>query len=443
MCDADNRALSETGPEGNFVEMKFSAFTMACAVALCTLTPCFCTEADAGPGSGIRLASDTTFSPFIEASYTYDSNPLLLPEGEELDDYFLDIVPALSFIKQNDRQSLSLRGWYQIRKYDEFTPLDDDTWQENIDWVYGDTRDLQLILSQRHGVLSDYEFTQGDTDAKNQSGEALLRMIETRTRRVHRALDDIGVGASHETDKTFIDIGVAYAAVAFEEEDGLYDWSELLASGDVGYRATDKTVLGAHVELGQHDSDNELDTVDWLKGRLSTQYEPTYKTKIKIGAGLESHNAGDATGAQSADLDTATSDSTDLDRLIFHYDARAIWAVTEKTDLQMFGRNEMLPTSAFAQNTKQINQGSVGIVYRPTETIQTTLGVSYRSDDYTRLISGVNAFEELLGGQLRIVYDNRRRWLQIYLKARYEEFTSNIQDDYVQLRLTVGLNLKY
>ncbi|MFC1462256.1 outer membrane beta-barrel protein [Verrucomicrobiota bacterium] len=427
--------------------MKFNAFAAACAAVLLTVTPNFCSEADAGPGSGIRLWHDTTLSPLIEGSYTYDSNPLLLPEGEEEDDYFWDLVGALSLIKQNDKQSLSLRAWYQIRRYDVFINLDDDTWQENIDWVYGDTRDLQIILSQRYGVLSDYEFTQSDTDAKNQSGAALLRLIETRTRRVSRFLGDIGAGVSHETDRTEIDGGVSYAAVEFEEEEDLFDWSELQGTIDFGYRATDKTTLALNGVFGQHTTDNSLDKTGWMKGRLGFRTIPTYKTTVSLGAGIESYSADvdetGGSGARNVDLDTTASDDTDLDRTAFHYDGRAVWAATEKIDFQLFGRNEILPTSAFTANTKEVNQGSVGLVYRPRNNLQGTLGLSYRTDDYTRLIGGIDAFEELIGAQLRIVYDNKRRWLQIYGKARYEEFTSNIQDDYVQLRITLGLNLKY
>ena len=431
--------------------MKFNAFAAACAVFLLVVTPNFCSEADAGPGSGIRLWRDTTISPLIEASYTYDSNPGLYPEGEEIDDYFWDAVLALSLIKQNDKQSLSLRGWYQLRRYDLFKDLDDDTWQENIDWVYGDRRDLQLMLSQRFGILSDYEFTQSDTDAKNQSGDALLRLIETRTRRVSRTLNDIGAGLSHETDRTQIDGGVSYAAVAFEEEEGLFDWSELQGSVDFGYRATDKTVLALNGVLGQHTTDNSLKDTAWIKGKLGVRTEPTYKTSIRLGVGIESYTAEvddsgmtvDTDVDRDVDIDTSQSDDTSLDTTRFHYDGKVVWSVTEKIDFQLFGRNEILPTSAFTANTKEVNQGSVGLVYRPKDNWTGSVGWSYRTDDYTRLIDGIDAFEELIGLQLRLVYDNKRRWLQIYAKARYEEFRSNIQDEYIQLRVTLGLNLKY
>ena len=393
----------------------------------------------AGPGEGVRLSSDTTISPMVEASYSYDSN-VYLDSEDELDDFYFDFIAAVTLLKQNNKNSLSLRAWYQLRRYDEYIEKDDDTFQENFDWVYGTRRELQITLNQRYGKVADYEFTQPDVHARNQEGKAALRLLETRTRRVERELKDLGLSVAHDTDKLESNLGVNYTSVEFDAETELHDWSEAQAGVNFGFRATDKSFATLVALLGQHESDNDSGDALFLKGRIGFRTIPTYKTSIDISLGLEQY---DADAAQNQDLSQGLSEGDDLDETVFHYDLTAVWAVTEKLDFQVYGRNEILPTSAFERNTKQVNQGSVGLLFRLTETVHTTLGVSYRSDDYKRPIDDVDAFEELVGAQLRLMYQNKRKFLQLYAKIRYEEFESNIQDEYAQLRATIGLNLKY
>lgn len=104
---------------------------------------------------GIRLTETTSISPFVEASYTYDSNVLLLREGLEQDDLYLDVVGGLSLLRKTEASALNLRGWYQMRRYQEFDLLNDDTWQINGEYVGGYIDRVQWILKLKHGVLSD------------------------------------------------------------------------------------------------------------------------------------------------------------------------------------------------------------------------------------------------------------------------------------------------
>ena len=94
-------------------------------------------------------------------------------------------------------------------------------------------------------------------------------------------------------------------------------------------------------------------------------------------------------------------------------------------------------------NTKRVDQGSVGIVYEFSRDIYSTLGVSYRRDTYTLPINGIDAVESLAGIQFRIRYVTSKKRIALYGKVRYEDFTSNIQPDYDQLRVTVGATLAY
>ncbi|MBT3296676.1 MAG: outer membrane beta-barrel protein [Verrucomicrobia bacterium] len=382
---------------------------------------------------GIRLTESTSISPFVEASYIYDSNVFLLREGLEQDDFYLDIVGGISLLRKTEASALNLRGWYQMRRYQEFDLLNDDTWQVNGEYVGGYIDRAQWVLKLKHGVLSDYEFTQSDLGAQFERSRAGDFMMETRTRRYRRVLDSASVGLARETRHFDLALLLAYAAVTFDTSKAtLYNWTETYIQPRIGFRVSEKTSLTLSGEAGQQDSDNELDTLDFLRVRLGTYWTPSEKTKVDVGAGL-----------QKQYLDSRGADDTRLDDASFHFDGNASWVATSKILLHVFGKNEYLPTEAFRQNTKKVDQGSVGGTYELTRQTYLSLGVSYRRDTYTAPINGVDALEELAGIQARIVFNSDKQNLRVYLRGRYEEFTSNIQEDYNQLRLTIGASLAF
>ncbi len=55
-------------------------------------------------------------------------------------------------------------------------------------------------------------------------------------------------------------------------------------------------------------------------------------------------------------------------------------------------------------------------------------------------IGGIDAEEEIRGVQWKLKYDPKDKVVNLALNIRYEEFESNIQDDYTQLRVVLGLN---
>lgn len=378
--------------------------------------------------AGIRLSDSTSISPFIEGSYTYDSNVLLLEEGLEEEDFYLDLTGALSLLHKKEASTLNLRAWYQLRRYQKFDLLDDDTWEGNLEYVGGYIDLAQIVLKLKYGVLSDYEFTQSDLASQFERSRAGDFLMETRTRRYRRELGSASVGISRESRLFDMSLHAAYSSVEFDTtEVTLYDWDEVYIQPRIGLRISEKTRLTLAGELGEQDTDNELDTLSFMRARLGTYWTPSEKTKLDVGAGVQKQEV-DATGADNSRLDTTS----------FHFDGNASWAATSKLLLQAFGRNEILPTEAFVLNTKRVDQASLGFTYELTELLYASLGGSYRRDTYTAPINGIDALEELVGIQVRIVFTSDKRNLKIYLRGRYEEFTSNIQEDYNQLRLTIG-----
>ena len=386
--------------------------------------------AAAGARDGINLGAGFTLSPFVEGSATYDSNVHLDPAGQETNDIYYGVVGGASLLKSTDDLTINLRGWYRIRRYDEATSLDDETWQESLDIVWGNVEDLQIKINQRYSDVSDYEFSQAEIGS--QGGENLtLRLIEGRTRRTHRQLNDIGGSLAHQTDKLLAQVGGGHAEVTFDN-DALLEWSETEGNIDLGYEVSDKSSLLVAGSYGEHDTDNALQNANFTKVRVGMRSQRTDKLSFSAGVGFETYRAEDAEGS-----------SEGLDADLFHYDLAAAWAITRKLSLQAFGRNEMLPTSAFDQNTKQIDQFSLGALWNFTQNWQTTLGGSFRRDDYTRTINDIHAREEIGGVQWKLGYTPRDKVVNVVLNVRYEEFESNIQDDYDQLRVSLLANLTY
>lgn len=391
------------------------------------------TPASAQDAAGIRLTDSTSLSPFVEANLTYDSNVLLLGEGLEEDDFYLDVVGGLSLLRKKEASTFNLRGWYQARRYEAYSLLDDETWQINGEYVGGYIDRAQVILKAKYGVLSDYEFTQSDLAAQFERSRAGDFMMETRTMRYRRILDSYSAGVARETRWFDLSLHGTYSAVEFDTTKAtLYDWTELFIQPRIGLRASEKTSITLSGELGQQDSDNDLDTLDFLRVRLGLYLTPSEKTKVDFGAGY-----------QETKVDATSSSGSSLDSERFHFDGNASWMATSKILLHVFAKNEILPTEAFQRNTKTVDQASIGGTYEITRQLFSSLGLSYRRDEYTAPVNGVDALEELIGIQARLAFNSQKQNLRIFLKGRYEEFTSNIQTDYNQLRLSIGLNFAF
>lgn len=380
-------------------------------------------------GEGFKLDEHTSFSPFVEGSYTYDSNVGLLPSGNSDEDWFRDFVAGGSLLRLTDWMSANLRLWWQTREYQDHTALNDSTWQENFDGVFGDRRQLATMVSQKHSDVSDYEFTQSDVGARNQEKQAVGRLLEGRTIRVPRTLDDMGAAVGHDTDKLETQVGLNYGAADFKDPK-LHDFNETSGDLNLGYKSSDKMAETLAFTYGGLNTDNGMSDLSYWKVKLGTRINTSYKTSINAGAGIQEMDSTLSTGEKANDQS-------------FHYDLAATWAVTERLSIQAFGRNEILPTMAYSDNAMEINQFSLGAIQYLTSSIFASAGVSFRRDNFTRTIDGRTGWEELRGYQCRLEYENPRRILRAFAKLGYEEYTSNIMDPYDQLRATLGLSLCY
>lgn len=404
---------------------------------------CMALSAPARPGDGVHMGN-LVVSPFASLSITYDSNVYLAPRGDEQEDYFLDFVPGLAFINRTDRLIISGRGWGQFRRYDDATDKDSDTFGERVGAVWGYEDRLSLALNQKFIRLEDYEITPRSVDTLNLTSQNLM-LTEDRTERLERDVFDISPVLSYKTSGPFeFDLGYSYGYVDYTSEQQfqgheLFDWHEDRVQIEARYRLSDRTSALLTGQYSLQDSDGFSDKSEFIILRGGLLYQVTAKTAVKAGAGVQEYDFGGESEA-----------AQDLDSTIFNFDLAGTWEVTEKVDFEISGRNSIQPATQYDSNTKEVLLASAGFAYEVTETVSLSLAGSFRRDDY---VGKVLVNEELRakrrdlwGGRLRLGYEPRANFFDMYLEGSYEDVADNLEDDYndyEQWRLSLGLALRY
>lgn len=391
----------------------------------------------AKPGDGIQIGN-LKLSPFVEVSVTYDDN-VYVRGIDEVEDYFLDLVPGIAFANRTDRLTFTGRGWGQWRWYQDETDLDSEVYGEKLGLVWGETERLTLALNEKWVKLNDYEITPRSVDILNIESQILL-LTEDRTERVERELFDISPILAYDvTDRFGFSIGYSYNYVEYTTN-ALFDWYENRGQIEFQQKVTEKTFGVVTLQGSQQDSDGFEDTSDYYVLRGGVLYRATEKTSFKAGAGVEEYDF--------AAPESETGD--DLDSTIFSFDVAGAWEVTEKLDLQVSARNGIQPATQYGANTKEVTLGSVGMIYDVTTTLKLTLAGSMREDNYVgRVVAGgVPQFKErdLVGGRVRLDYMPRAKWMNLWLESTYEEVEDNLEDDYEdynQWRVALGAALRY
>ncbi len=401
------------------------------------------TSAPGKPGSGIQPGGDFVVRPFIEAAYSYDSNPLLKPIGQEQSDSFWDLSPGVNVTRA--RESIRMEGlfWGRFRRFDEFTSEDRDDWSEELRLALGRREEVRLQLHERFGRVSDYDLSvrtmdttaEGTGDRYLERTEATPLSVMERTERVDRYLLDCGVGLGGPlTEKMSFDAICDYGLVDYFPEE-LYDSNEQKISLKAARGVTDKSsaVLSGEIIQMQNDSlDNPAYT---YSGKLGWRWQGTFKSRFEGTFGYYGFETSEpkSTGALHRDGPA--------------YDLAWYWQVRPKLSFSLGGRSEMQLAPDTARNAKLVNMVTGSAQYSATKRLSITALVGYRHEDFT---SG----EELAGEALvkRLVEQWHLRlhgdyqvfkWLKGYVELWTEDTTDNVRGDYKETRITLGAKAAY
>lgn len=384
------------------------------------------------PGEGIQAGGDVVVRPFAEAAVSYDSNPLLLPKGAELDDWFLDVSPGLSLTRAGELLRMEGLFWGRFRRYDEFVGEDRDDWSEELRLSLGRREDWGLRLHERFSRVSDYEHAVTTMDAA--AGADPLSVME-RSERVDRDLLDCGIGAGGPlSDKMAVDMLYDHGRIDYQPSE-LLDSTEHKVSGKLTRKMTDKSSAVLAVEYIGMENDSLSDPADYYAARAGWRWQGTFKSRFEGSVGYADF-AADATDAGDT-----------LDRDFFSYNVAWFWQARPKLSMTMGGRSEMQLAPDTARNAKEVNMISGGLQYSATKRLTLSLLVGYRHEDFIldeETDGGVLVQREVeqVHGRLRASY-RLTNWLRGYGEVSHEDTQDNVRGDYNQTRATLGTKAEF
>lgn len=401
-----------------------------------------------------------------ELSGTYDDNVrLVVPQGEiqdrtifedttagdgtkQEDDIYYEGTLGLRLYRETDSFLASLSGLYSARRYSDFSDLDNESFIEEAEVLMGH-RELDrfsLGLRQAYREVFDYEKAAYPDDFTNPDTRSLF-LAEDRTERVSRQLLDLAAILTWQiSDKLGSDYSVGYGSIEYDTE-LLFDWYDIKGQAEFDYRLTDKTSALLTGQYGQQESDAIDNKPDYYVVRGGFLNRTTDKLTFKGGAGVGRY---DRFRKHQTDETIAEGIQHENDGVIdyFSFDLAGDWDLNQRTKLEVIARNAVQPAAQYTDNTKLVTVASVGLSHRIREKFRIAATASYRNDDYEDPVEidtdvFIDQEDTIWGGQLRLDYDPPNGNLNIYAEGKYEDRNTTIPDeDYNQLRLTLGLKLK-
>lgn len=382
----------------------------------------------AGPGDGINVGN-FKITPYAETSFTYDDNVSLSGSDEE-DDCYLDLLLGIGFLNTTERLDLEGRVWGHIRRYDTYGDEEDfDDFGEKIGVRYGSLESLQISVAQRYARITDYDTTQTGIDAPET--EALI-VAQDRTERSERDLFDGSVKVERMlTDKLEGALAYDYTSVDYDPSN-LFDFNQHQGRAEFKYRMTDKTKATLKIFSGIQDSDAFSDDSDYRIARLGIRSYNLSKLIMVMGVGVQDYDFGV---------------STDEDPDTFSFNGGLYWLATDRLRLSLYAQNFAQPSADLADNPKNVSQFSAGIHYDIMDSVNLLLSSGFSSNEYLNevVVNGRNEEKEsdTWSHRLRVTYKPPADFMTVYWQAEYSDTEDSIVEDYDELRLSVGIGVRY
>jgi hypothetical protein len=396
------------------------------------------------PGEGIQAGGDVVVRPFADVAFSYDNNPLLLPKGQEVDDYFLDVSPGLNVIRAGDVLRVEGLFWGRFRRFEALGGEDANDWSEELHFGFGRREDWRLELHERFGRVSDYDLSvrtmdvaaEGPGDRYLERPEATPLSVMERSERVEREILDCGAGVGGPlTEKMSLNMVCDYGRIDYQPAD-LLDSTELLASAKAARKVTDKSSAFVVCDYILMENDSLPNPANYYAARAGWRWRGTFKSRIEASAGYSGFSVDDP-GVDGS-----------LDRDGFSYDLAWFWQVWPKVSMTLGGRSEMQLAADTAQDAKLVNLITSTAQYAVTRRLALALLFGYRHEDFSRAEDDaaggapVNRVAEQLHGRLRgdvVVF----RWLTAYGEMWYEDTQDNVRGDYTEMRASLGVKAEY
>ena len=389
---------------------------LAAGICLAGLLPALATAAPAT--KGIRVGA-FTLSPFAGLAGTYDSNVGRASSGEE-DDVFFEGDLGLKLGYQAKDLAIDGIGFGQRRLYADLDDLDFGTGGEALRLRYGAPERIVVELQQSWRRVEDQDAYATLTSIGGIAADAFLD-ANVRSR---RDLWDVGAGvAAQLTDKTDVHAGYLFNETDYASTN-LLDLTSHNAQLEALYKFRAKSAGVVTLLGGVQESDEVDDAATYVAARLGLQTLQTDRLLFKVGVG-EQHYERPEGGAE--------------DR--FHFDGLASWTATDKTQVQLEGRNGMQLSSVSRANVVDFTVVRLGIAHRVNSVLALSANGTYRIDDYQDpVLQGDQMVDRRDNGAtvaFSADYLIPSMYLRLFAETSYETIDSTIRD-YDVARATVG-----
>ncbi len=365
-----------------------------------------------------------TLAPVASLAGAYDSNISRATSGER-DDLFLDMTVGIK--AGNRAEQIECDGVFFLsqRFYRDNESLDFGAGGETLAAKFGTPDRVAYRLQQSWRRVEDLDDYGPSASFGGIASDTFLDADARSRRDVHE------MGAAVEavlTDKT--ELGTSYQ---FRQTDykspGLLDQTGHGGQAELSYGVTDKSAVLLTLLGGLQDSQSVEDDARYTAARFGMRTRGTDRLTVKAGAGSLRYD-------RPGDADTEN---------VFHYDATASWVVTDKTVVQLEGRNGMQLSSISQGNTVDFSTVRLGLACRATQALSLRSSAVYRIDDYEDPVPvGDGLAERKDKGtslEFRVDYLLSSKSVRLFAKTTYEMVDSTVRD-YDLTRALVGLELR-
>ena len=121
------------------------------------------------PGEGLRAGENVVVRPVAEVAASFDSNPQLLPQGQEMSGSFIDASVGLLLNQAKDVLRIEGTCWARFRRFDKPVSGENrDDYSEVLSLGLGRRDDWNLKLHERFARVSDYDLVINTMDTAAQ-----------------------------------------------------------------------------------------------------------------------------------------------------------------------------------------------------------------------------------------------------------------------------------
>ena len=410
--------------KSNMLEM---AFVTACLLA--ALMPAGAQAAGTTPSNdrGFHLFrnENLTISPFIDLSYTYDSN--VDYDKAENDDSSLTLNPGVDFWYKGNNWGLDGRGWYGYEFFKDYDELDSERYGEQLNFYLESEKGWRLNFGE------SYTRTE-ENDSILDGGRGIWRDREM--------FEFTGAFSYQLSEKTSVSLSGMYSMIDYKENNNeyapLYGWDEWSANLEIARQITKKSNLVLSGGIQSYTSDGTTQGVDdhsmgySIMGGFSSRATERITYRALTGASFFDYG--------TDDMQTGWTYSLDVN-----------WVLNKKWGFTVAGSSYFQPSEREQNQATQVYTISGGLTYRPVRKLSLTADLAYRhEDEQFSHVEGPYSYgdeRDVVSARVGARYDLvRTDYLKADIFATFEydnQMSDENYDEFDDYRLNIGLRLFY